>query len=176
MKRVTLIICFCFMSYYFYAINSLDLLTECIKQIPFTIENKDNKALVFIRGNYGHIWSYATKIDDFYVIYSGTTREPSDIHTDTIFNNDNIIKWGLDSLETLYTDRGAISIKNDSFVYTNLYLLINDNKIIEFIDGHNFLLNRQPEYINNKLRNLIFLMYWYASPINIRKYMLPLIE
>lgn len=144
----------------FDVINTLD---DSIKNI---IEGK--KFLYYTQGHHGHIWSLAVSEKSNYIIVSGNTRN-NDCNIDTITIDESILKWGLDSLASYSHKMKPVKRSYYWPSYTRLVLFSSQKDIIFDCENTDTYNGTDSVTFNEKLNNLKYLMFWLATPMEIRK-------
>ncbi len=103
-------------------------------------------------------------------LYNGTTRHyisrerSSGIDTLSFLKNNNeTILWGFDSLVNDVELLKPVYKEIYSPIYNELYI-IKDKKTVFCLDDAESFIGEDNTKFNSKLKRLIYLMYWMASP------------
>ena len=143
-----------------------DVISNFDDSITDLIEGK--KFLYYTKGHNGHIWSLAVPEKDHYIIVSGNTRN-NDCRIDTISIIEPVLKWGLDSMALYCHKMKPVECSLYSPFYERLVLCSSRKETIFDCLGTNIYSGPDSVNFNNKLAELKYLMYWLATPLEIRK-------
>lgn len=124
--------------------------------------------LYYTTGHHGHIWALVFSQNGHYIVVSGNTRN-NDCRIDTISINESRLKWGFDTM-AFYCHKMK-PVENSSYwpFHERLILFSSQNEIFFDSSDTNTYSGVDSVIFNKKLKELKYLMYWFASSIEIRK-------
>lgn len=138
---------------------------DWVDSIPDIIEGKE--FLYYTTGHHGHIWSLAVPEENHYIIVSGNTRT-NVCRIDTLSKNESTLKWGLDTM-ALYSHKIKPVARSSYWpFYEQLTLFSSHGEIIFDCTNTNTYICTDSVTFNKKLKELKYLMYWLATPIEIQ--------
>nr|MBD5376725.1 hypothetical protein [Bacteroides sp.] len=143
-----------------------DIIRHFGDSITDIIEGKE--FLYYITGHHEHSWSLAVPDNSYFIIVSGNTRN-NDCHIDTVSIKESVLKWGLDTL-ALYSHRMQPVARSYYWnIHQRLVLFSSQKEIIFDCFDTDTYSGTDSITFNKKLKELKYLMFWFASPIEIRK-------
>lgn len=143
-----------------------DIISNFGKSITDILEGKE--FLYYTKGHHGHIWSLAVSEKSHFIIVSGNTRN-NDCHIDTISIKESVLKWGLDTLALYCHKMQPVASSPYWPFHERLVLFSSSKKIIFDCTDTNTYSGTDSVTFNKKLNELKYLMYWFATPIEIQK-------
>ena len=129
---------------------------------------EDKEFLYYTKGHQGHIWAIVVSENDHFIIVSGNTRN-NNCHIDTISIKESVLKWGLDTLPQYCHKMQPVVSSSYCPFYERLVLFSSTKKIIFDCTETNTYSGPDSVNFNTKLNELKYLMYWFATPIDIQK-------
>lgn len=143
-----------------------DVISSFNDSIADIIEEKE--FLYYTKGHRGHIWSLVTSEQEHYILISGNTRN-HDWRIDTIFIDEPVLKWGLDTMELYCHEMESVKNISDWPFHERLVLFSSQKEII-FDCMETFTYSGTDSVtFNNKLNELKYFMYWIAVPMEIKE-------
>lgn len=143
-----------------------DIISKFGDSITGIIEGKE--FLYYTKGHHGHIWSLAVSENSHFIIASGNTRT-KDCHIDTIYLKESVLKWGLDTLVAYCQKMQPVASSSVGPFHERLVLFSSQKEIIFDCTDTNTYSGPDSITFNNQLNELKYLMYWFATPIEIQK-------
>ena len=143
-----------------------DIISNLGDSVTDLIEGKE--FLYYTKGHHGHIWSIAVSEKSHFIIVSGNSRN-NGCQIDTLSIKESVLKWGLDTL-ALHCSK-MLPVANSSYLpfHEQLALFSTQKEIIFDCADTNTYSGPDSVNFNKKFNELKYLMYWYATPIEIRK-------
>lgn len=126
-----------------------------------------HKFLFLTTGHTRHIWSLAIPYDDYYILLAGD-KESNDFRCDTVFNNSSTLKWGMDTLSSLREVKPVA--RTYYWPFHKQLTLFSEEK--DLIFDYTNIIGFDCEdstVINRKYKNLLYYMFYAASPEDIQQ-------